>query len=81
MSVPLTWKNIDGVNFIECDICDATTGQEGPWCDLYCDEKRVDCYWRASRKMRAADARGDGPLVNAVIWHMRKRYGPNGPWW
>jgi len=79
--MPLKWKNIDGVYFIECDICDGVAGQEGPWCDLYCDEKNMDCYWRAARKMRHADARGDGPMVNAIIWDMRKRYGLNGPWW
>jgi len=55
--------------------------QAGPWCDLYMEQKRMTCMKRAYLRLLLADAQGDGPLVNEIVWEMRKRYGINGAWW
>lgn len=27
----------------KCEVCDQVVYQRGPWCDLYCGERRVVC--------------------------------------
>ena len=59
-----------------CEVCDQEVEQAGPWCDLYCNEKRVLCWHLAHKWLEEADAHGDGPMVNALCEIGRKQWGP-----
>jgi hypothetical protein len=59
-----------------CEVCDQTVTDTGPWCDLYCQEKRVICFSLAHEQLKRADATGDGPMVNALCEYGRRHFGP-----
>lgn len=63
-----------------CELCDQVVAGEGPWCDLYCEELRKLCRPRAKRLLHQADAHGDGPLVNALCWYGRAKWGEDIDW-
>jgi len=58
-----------------CEVCDAEADTAGPWCELYCSEKKDLCWFLAHKWLDEADARGDGPLVNALCELGRKKWG------
>lgn len=64
----------------DCEVCGQLVKGEGPWCDLYCEELRVLCRPRAKRILYEADARGDGPLVDALCSYGRRRWGHDLDW-
>ena len=59
-----------------CEVCGQEASGTGPWCDLYCQEKRVLCWHLAHEELRRADEQGDGPLVNGLCEYGRRTWGP-----
>jgi hypothetical protein len=72
----VTWSK-DGWT---CQVCQQRTYSSGPWCDLYVVERRKMCPPVIAEIIRAADAIGDGPKVNAMCEYARKLYG-EGLYW
>lgn len=74
----------DGHWYRNCHVCHQVVVNsargEGPWCDLYCDERGELCYPRVVRLLNEADARGDGPYVNALCAYGRQRWGETIHW-
>lgn len=58
-----------------CEVCDQEVAEVGPWCDLYCQERKVLCWHLLHQQLEEADSHGDGPMVNALCDYGRKRYG------
>jgi len=77
-------QHADGHWYRQCELCNQTVlnGSKGygPWCDLYCGERRVFCYAFTKKRLHEADAMGDGPMVNALCAYGRKRWGEDIDW-
>jgi hypothetical protein len=64
----------------ECDVCNQRVEGYGPWCDLYCRERRDPCRPLVKRLLNEADAAGDGPMVDVLCAYGRRRWGPDLDW-
>jgi len=58
-----------------CEVCDGYVEGVGPWCRLYCEERRTLCRPLAHKWLEEADAAGDGPMVNALCEAGRRLWG------
>lgn len=70
--------NADGKRW-DCEVCDQTVEGYGPWCVIYAPGHTL-CRPKAKRMLHAADASGDGSMVNALCEVGRKRWGEDIDW-
>ena len=63
-----------------CELCDQLVDGQGPWCELYRDGYRTMCRPLTKVLLNAADANGDGPMVNALCAYGRVRWGEDLDW-
>lgn len=57
----------------ECDVCHQLVDDIGPWCALYITTRYCEPLRNLRQQIYKADAIGDGPMVNALCWHIRNR--------
>ena len=57
---------------IYCSLCDQVAADPGPWCVLFVRNRFCPLVLRVRRRIKEADAEGDGPMVNALCAELRK---------
>lgn len=62
---------------VHCTVCDQVVADIGPWCRLYISGRYCAPLMALRRKIYDADSIGDGPMVNALCWWIRKNCGDN----
>lgn len=58
-----------------CDVCDQVVESVGPWCDLYCQERRLLCLALVMEAYGEALRDGDAQLAGRLLEY-RDRHWP-----